>query len=53
MFLFFRSKTGASVNELGDQYVLLGPYVELKAKQEIEEDDFPYHHPLGQVIIFE
>ena len=46
----FRSKTGASVNELGDQYVLLGPYVEMKAKQEVEEDDFPYHHPLGQAV---
>jgi len=46
---FHRSKTGVSVNELGDQYVLLGPYIEQKAKQEIEEEDFPFHHPLGQV----
>ncbi len=45
-----RSKTGVSVNELGDQYVLLGPYVEMKAKQEVEEEDFPYHHPLGQAV---
>ncbi len=49
MFFLFRSKTGVSVNELGDQYVLLGPYVEQKARQEIEEEDFPFHHPLGQV----
>ena len=46
---FSRSKTGVSVNELGDQYVLLGPYVESKARQEVEEEDFPFHHPLGQV----
>ena len=45
-----RSKTGVSVNELGDQYILLGPYVEFKAKQEVEEEDFPYHHPLGQAV---
>lgn len=39
-----------SVNELGDQYILMGPYVEFKAKQEVEEEDFPYHHPLGQAV---
>ncbi len=48
--ILFRSKTGVSVNELGDQYVLLGPWVEWKAKQEVEEEDFPYHHPLGQAV---
>ena len=48
--LQFRSKTGVSVNELGDQYVLLGPYFEMKARQEIEEEDFPFHHPLGQAV---
>ena len=45
-----RSKTGVSVNELGDQYVLLGPYFESKARQEVEEEDFPFHHPLGQAV---
>ena len=30
-----RSKTGVSVNELGDQYVLLGPYKEFHARQEV------------------
>jgi hypothetical protein len=50
-FFNIRSKTGVSVNELGDQYVLLGPYIEQKAKQEVEEEDFPFHHPLGQVEI--
>ena len=45
-----RSKTGVSVNELGDQYVLLGPYKEFHARQEIEEEDFPQYHPLGQAV---
>ena len=50
-FIFItRSKTGVSVNELGDQYVLLGPYFESKARQEVEEEDFPFHHPLGQAV---
>ena len=30
-----RSKTGVSVNELGDQYILLGPYKEFHARQEV------------------
>ena len=35
---------------MGDQYVCLGPYVESKARAEIEEEDFPPHHPLGQAV---
>ena len=50
IYTVIRSKTGVSVNELGDQYVLLGPYFEMKARQEIEEEDFPFHHPLGQAV---
>ena len=50
IYTVIRSKTGVSVNELGDQYILLGPYVEMKARQEIEEEDFPFHHPLGQAV---
>ena len=42
-----RSKTSVSVNEMGDQYVCIGPYVEMKARAEVEEEDFPPHHPLG------
>ena len=61
-----RSKTGVSVNEMGDQYILLGPYKEYHARymyescvchwhkqffrQEIEEEDFPQYHPLGQAV---
>ena len=33
---------------MGDQYVCIGPYVEMKARAEIEEEDFPPHHPLGK-----
>jgi len=50
IYTVIRSKTGVSVNELGDQYVLLGPYFESKARQEVEEEDFPFHHPLGQAV---
>lgn len=50
IYTVIRSKTGVSVNELGDQYVLLGPYFESKARTEVEEEDFPFHHPLGQAI---
>ena len=47
IYTVIRSKTSASVNEMGDQYVCIGPYVEMKARAEIEEEDFPPHHPLG------
>ena len=47
---FCRSKTGVSVNELGDQYILLGPYKEFHARQEVEEEEFSPAHPLGQAV---
>ena len=50
IYTVIRSKTGVSVSELGDQYVLLGPYFEMKARTEVEEEDFPFHHPLGQAV---
>lgn len=50
IYTVIRSKTGASVNEMGDQYVCVGPYFEAKARAEIEEEDFPPHHPLGQAV---
>ena len=34
--------------ELHPQYVLLGPWVESKARQEVEQEDFELHHPLGE-----
>ena len=39
-----------SVNELGDQYILLGPYKEFHARQEVEEEEFSPTHPLGQAV---
>ena len=50
IYTVIRSKTGVSISELGDQYVLLGPYFEMKARAEVEEEDFPFHHPLGQAV---
>lgn len=50
IYTVIRSKTGVSVNELGDQYILLGPYKEFHARQEVEEEDFPPFHPLGQAV---
>jgi len=50
IYTVIRSKTGVSTNELGDQYVLLGPWVESKARQEVEQEDFELHHPLGQAV---
>ena len=47
IYTVIRSKTSVSVNEMGDQYVCIGPYVEMKARAEVEEEDFPPHHPLG------
>lgn len=51
IYTVIRSKTGVSVNELGDQYVLLGPYKEFHARQEVEEEEFSYTHPLGQAVL--
>jgi len=50
IYTVIRSKTGVSVGELGDQYVLMGPYKECQASQEIELEEFPPNHPLGQAV---
>jgi len=50
IYTVIRSKTGVSVNELGDQYILLGPYKEFHARQEVEEEEFSPAHPLGQAV---
>ena len=47
IYTVIRSKTSASVNEMGEQYICIGPYMEMKARAEVEEEDFPPHHPLG------
>ncbi|KAF2345981.1 Glycogen synthase [Trinorchestia longiramus] len=40
IYQVIRSKCGASVEELGDQYVLLGPYKEATVQTEVEIGDF-------------
>lgn len=50
IYTVIRSKAGVSVTEMGDQYILLGPYKEFHARQEIEEEDFPTYHPLGRAV---
>ena len=50
-FIFRSSKhnfeSSSNRYELHPQYVLLGPWVESKARQEVEQEDFELHHPLG------
>ncbi|XP_065573167.1 glycogen [starch] synthase-like [Artemia franciscana] len=41
IYTVIRSKTGISVEELGNQYVLLGPYKEQFARTEVEDFEFP------------
>lgn len=45
-----RSKASASVEELGDRYILVGPYKELYAKQEVETFELPVGSPLGKAV---
>ena len=40
IYQVIRSKCGASVDELGDQYTLLGPYKEASARTEVELGEF-------------
>jgi glycogen(starch) synthase len=46
IYQVIRSKCGASVEELGDQYILLGPYKEATAQTEVEITDFGADSPL-------
>ncbi|CAL4209449.1 unnamed protein product [Meganyctiphanes norvegica] len=50
IYQVIRSKCGASVEELGDQYVLLGPYKEASARTEVELAEFAYDSPLTATI---
>jgi glycogen synthase len=45
-----RSKASASVDELGDRYILLGPYKEMCARQEVETFELPKDTPLGIAV---
>lgn len=50
IYTVIRSKAGASVEELGDRYILLGPYKEVCARQEVETFEFPPDSPLGIAV---
>lgn len=51
IYTVIRSKAFVSTEEMGDQYVLLGPYKERSARTEVEEMDFPVGQPLHQAVI--
>uniref|UniRef100_A0A2P2I2F4 Glycogen [starch] synthase n=1 Tax=Hirondellea gigas TaxID=1518452 RepID=A0A2P2I2F4_9CRUS len=46
IYQVIRSKCGVSVEELGDQYTLLGPYKEESASTEVEMTEFSTESPL-------
>lgn len=50
IYTVIRSKAYVSVEELGNQYCLLGPYKEACAKTEVEETDFPEDNPLNKAV---
>ncbi|XP_076062252.1 glycogen [starch] synthase [Oratosquilla oratoria] len=50
IYQVIRSKCGVSVEELGNQYVLLGPYKEHSVRTEVEMEEFPIESPLGAVV---
>lgn len=45
-----RSKAFVSTEEMGEQYVLLGPYKERSARTEVEEIEFPNGNPLLEAV---
>lgn len=47
-----RSKALISTEELGNQYVLCGPYKEQIARQEVEDLEFPHDSPLQKAVTF-
>lgn len=50
IYQVIRSKCGASVEELGDQYVLMGPYKEASVRTEVELQDFPWDNPIHATV---
>jgi len=50
IYQVIRSKCFASVEELGDRYVLLGPYKESNAATEVEEMELDRHSPLYETV---
>ncbi|XP_033221798.1 glycogen [starch] synthase isoform X2 [Belonocnema kinseyi] len=50
IYTVIRSKAFVSTEELGDQYILIGPYKEACARTEVEEMDFPSNSPLNKAV---
>lgn len=50
IYTVIRSKTSSSVDELGDHYVLIGPYKEMCARQEVETFELPAGTPLSIAV---
>jgi len=45
-----RTKAAVSMDEMGDQYCMIGPYVEKGVKMEVEVEDPVKHEPMATVI---
>lgn len=50
IYTVIRSKASSSVDELGDHYILIGPYKELCARQEVETFELPSGTPLAIAV---
>ena len=50
IYTVIRSKAYVSTEEMGDQYILIGPYKEACARTEVEEIDFPSNSPLNKAV---
>lgn len=50
IYTVIRSKAFVSVEEMGDQYCLIGPYKEYYARTEIELTEFPTSSPLAEAV---
>lgn len=50
IYTVIRSKAYVSTEEMGDQYILMGPYKEACARTEVEEIDFPSNSPLNKAV---
>ena len=45
-----RTKAAVSMDEMGDQYCMIGPFVEKGVKMEVEVEDPVKHEPMAAVI---
>lgn len=45
-----RTKAAVSIDEMGDQYCMIGPYVEKGVKMEVEVEDPVKHEPMATIV---